>query len=81
MSLSFAEHTQDMYEDLMFRLEEIDRSLEEGDSDAKVLMKQRAIINKVLENEEETEDDLFDQWERDLEEGRIPDLDAMPGSD
>jgi hypothetical protein len=77
-SLSFAEHTQEMYEDLMFRREEIERSLAENEGGSEVLMKQLSIINKVLDDEE-PEDDLFDQWERDLEEGRIPDLDAMPG--
>lgn len=79
-SLSYAEHTQGMYEDLMFRRDEIERNLEEGDGDSKMLMKQLAIVNRVLGDEKE-EDDLFDQWERDLEEGRVPDLDAMPGGE
>lgn len=64
----------------MFRREEIERNLEEGDGDSKMLMKQLAIVNQVL-GDEEVEDDLFDQWERDLEEGRVPDLDAMPGGE
>jgi hypothetical protein len=79
-SVSLAEHTQEMYEDLMFRREEIQHSLEEHDGDQKMLMQQLAIVNKAL-GEKVSEDDLFDQWERDLEEGRVPDLDAMPGSD
>lgn len=79
--MSLAEHTQEMYEDLMFRREEIERSLEEGSGDKQALMRQFSIINRVIEGKEESEDDLFDQWERDLEEGRIPDLDAMPGGD
>lgn len=80
MGMSFAEHTQEMYEDLLFRREEIQRSLEDNDGDQKILMKQLALLNKAL-GDAESEDDLFDQWERDLEEGRIPDLDARPGSD
>lgn len=64
----------------MFRRDEIERNLEEGDGDSKMLMKQLAIVNRVLGDEKE-EDDLFDQWERDLEEGRVPDLDAMPGGE
>lgn len=79
-SVSLAEHTQDMYEDLMFRRAEIEQSLESGDGDQKFLMKQRTSIDRVL-GDAESDDDLFDQWERDLEEGRIPDLNAMPGSD
>lgn len=79
--MSVAEHTQEMYEDLMFRREEIETSLEEGGGDKQALMRQHAVINRVIEGKEESEDDLFDQWERDLEEGRIPDLDAMPGSE
>lgn len=76
-----AEHTQEMFEDLLFRREEIEKSLEDRTGgDRQTLMRQLAIINGVL-GEEETEDDLFDQWERDIEEGRTPDLDAMPGSD
>lgn len=80
-TLSLAEHMQDMYEDLMFRREEIQHSLEEGDGDQKTLLQQLTIVNKALGDKQESEDDLFDQWERDLEEGRIPDLDAMPGSE
>lgn len=82
MSISLAEHTQDMYEDLMYRRDELQSSLEEGSGDQKVQLRQLSIINKVLGVDAETEDDLFDQWERDVAEGRIPDLDAMPaGSD
>ena len=79
-SLSVAEHTQDMYEDLMFRRADVERSLESGEGDREVLMKQLMLLDKVLDEGVESEDDLFDQWERDVEEGRIPDLDAMPGS-
>lgn len=79
--MSLAEHTQEMYEDLMFRRDEIEKSLEEGSGDKQALMRQYSIINSVIEGKEESEDDLFDQWERDLEEGRIPDLDAMPGGE
>jgi hypothetical protein len=76
--MSLAEHTQEMFEDLMFRRQEIERGLEEGSVDREASMRQLAIIDGVLENKDVSEDDLFDQWERDLEEGRIPDLDAMP---
>jgi len=79
--MSLAEHTQEMFEDLLFRREEIERSLEEGSADRQAAMRQLAIIDGVLENKDVSEDDLFDQWERDLEEGRMPDLDAMPGGE
>ena len=80
-SVSLAEHTLEMYEDLMFRREEIRRSLDEHDGDQKILMEQLVLINRALGEAVEHEDDLFEQWERDLEAGRVPDLEAIPGSD
>lgn len=81
-SRSLAEHMQDMYEDLIYRRDEIERNLNEGEGDSKTQMRQLSVINRVLGEAEEEQDDLFDQWERDLEAGLIPDLNAMPaGSD
>lgn len=75
-----AEVTQDMYEDLLFQREEILGDLERasgGASDS--LMSRLNAINKVLGYEQQVQDDLFDEWERALDEGRVPDLDAQPG--
>lgn len=80
LSMSLSEHIQEMYEDLLFKREEVERNLEEGVGDKEILMKQLAALNRALE-EEVSEDDLIDQWERDLEAGRVPDLDALPGSE
>lgn len=80
LNQSVAEVTQDMYEDLLFQREEVLGDLEHasgGASDA--LMTRLNAINKVLGYEQQVQDDLFDEWERALEEGRVPDLEAKPG--
>ena len=78
-SWSLAEHTREMYEDLIARREEIRRSLDAGEGEAKELLERLNGLNKVLDDPTEVQDDLFDQWERELEEGKVPDLEAMPG--
>lgn len=82
----FMEQTQaelqlEMFEDLMVRREELRQRLRDGETEgqASKILEQINAINKALEDEVEVQDDLIDQWERDLAEGRIPDLDAMPG--
>ena len=83
MNQSLAEHTQEMYEDLMFKRDDIRRNLESGghsSEESQALLEQLNVINKALGDDEEVQDTLFDEWERELEEGRIPDLNAQPGS-
>lgn len=77
LSMSVAEHTQEMYEDLMIQREDVRRSLERGDGDRKALLEQLTAVERALGDDAQVEDELVDQWERDLEEGRIPDLEAM----
>ena len=77
--MSLSEHIQEMYEDLLFKREEVERSLEERIGDKELLLRQLAALNRAL-GEAISEDDLIDEWERELAEGRVPDLDAMPGS-
>jgi len=77
-SLSIAEHTLDMYEDLYFKKEEVERALTgRGGGDKQSLMEQLSALNRALglSAKAESEDELVDQWERDIEEGRVPDLD------
>ena len=82
MCQSVAEVTQDMYEDLLFQKEEVEQDLENArGGSADVLLNRLNAINRVLGLECQVQDDLFDQWERDLEEGRVPDLEAKPGED
>lgn len=78
--MSLSEHIQEMYEDLLFKREEVERSLESGVGDREILMKQLTALNRAL-GEPVSEDDLFDQWEKDLAEGKVPDLNAMPGGE
>ena len=82
MEQTQAELSQEMFEDLMMRRDELRVQLEDGDSDGEGsrLLEEINSINKILGYDTEVQDDLWDQWERDIEEGRVPDLDAMPGA-
>ena len=74
---SYAEWSIEMIEDLLERREEIEQQIEDGTLSAAsghvVLRK----IGKALGEEVESADRLIDQWERDIEEGRMPDLEAL----
>jgi hypothetical protein len=76
---SLSEWTLEMYEDLFAQRSEVESELEEGDGETEELLQRLNAINRALGDEELPQDDLFDQWERDVEAGRIPDLDASPG--
>ena len=68
---------QEMYEDLLLRRAELRDSL--GDTDnagKKKILESISAINVLFGEKAEVEDELADQWERDLAEGRDPDLDA-----
>lgn len=76
-SQSVAELNLEFFEELMVRRKEILDDLDDEDtksSDTGYLFKTLNIINKALGLEEESQDALADEWERDLELGRIPDL-------
>jgi hypothetical protein len=67
----------EMFEDLLVQREEILDKLEEaGDLRERADLHERLQeINKVFDYKTDMgEDDLIDEWERDLEEGRVPDL-------
>lgn len=71
---------KEMYEDLYEQVRDIETQL----ADEMTPMRERTTLAARLrklsralgEKEEISDDPLVDQWERDLEEGRIPDLDA-----
>lgn len=73
-----AEVELEMFEDLLAQRQEILESLEEGGQDAREraeLNDRLSSINKVFGYAADLgEDDLIDEWERDLAEGRVPDL-------
>ena len=75
---SLAELTQEMYEDLYYKWEGL-RDMLDGDEkglDRSKLLDQYNALSKALGEDTEVADPLVAQWEKDLEEGRIPDLDA-----
>jgi len=76
---SVAELNQEMIEDLLVRKRDLIAAL--GDEDQPIkeqqeLSRQLRGVLTALGDPVETGDELVDQWERDLEEGRVPDLEA-----
>lgn len=72
-----AELNQEMIEDLLIRKREVVAELESEDTrmqERQVLARQLKSLNEALGDPQEREDDLIDQWEQDLEEGRVPNL-------
>lgn len=72
-----AELNQEMVEDLLIRKREVVAELESEDTrmqERQVLARQLKSLNEALGDPQEREDDLIDQWEQDLEEGRVPNL-------
>lgn len=66
-----------MYEDLYERKAELEFALEEAETtrERAPLLKQLESLQKALGEEELVEDELWEQWERELSEGKEPDLD------
>ena len=74
---SVAELNLEFYEELMTRRQEILDELDDEDTrsdEAGRLLKALNSINKALGLEEVVQDDLIAEWERELDAGRIPDL-------
>jgi len=74
---SVAELNLEFYEELMTRRQEILDELDDEDTrsdEAGRLLKALNSINKALGLEETVQDDLIAEWERELDAGRIPDL-------
>jgi hypothetical protein len=66
-----------MVEDLLIRKREVEAELENEDtrmSERQELSRQLRALNEALGEPLETGDELIDQWEQDLEEGRVPNL-------
>ena len=67
---------QEMYEDLFTKKEDLEEALLEND-DGKMtdsLLKQINSINSILGEEEAVADSLVDKWEKELAEGKTPNL-------
>ena len=76
MSRCWAEWQIEMYEDLYVRREELQERMKDGNSDKASTLKILNSINAYLDETVEVEDDLVDQWEKELAEGKMPDLNA-----
>jgi len=66
-----------MVEDLLIRKREVEAELENEDTrmrERQELSRQLRALNEALGEPPETGDELIDQWEQDLEEGRVPNL-------
>jgi hypothetical protein len=70
-----------MYEDLYVKKAELEDALDDEGlgKERQALQTQYVSVCRALGEETETlQDPLVDQWEKDLAEGRMPDLDAAP---
>jgi len=79
LTQSVAELTIEMYEDMYYRRDQLSSQINEsGDSrEFRELSRQLGFLDKALDNEtthDTGEDDLIDKWERELREGKTPDL-------
>lgn len=66
----------ELYEDLVFRKQELESSLEDVDAkEFNQVLKSIEQIDKVLGLESGTGDPLIDKWEKEIAEGKTPNLD------
>lgn len=76
---TMADLQQEMFEDLMARCDEIRTEIESSGDPKGHLLNELNDLLEALGEEDEVQDDLFDEWERAIERGEVPDLDKMPG--
>jgi hypothetical protein len=74
---SIPEWQTEFYEDLYARRDGLKAALESGDTDQGKTLQALNKLESILNQDEKggSGDPLIDEWERDLAEGRIPDLD------
>ena len=70
-----ADLTREMYEDMLVRRGELRSALDDAGRDAPQILAQINAINTALGEKPEHYDPLAEKWERELEQGLIPDLD------
>jgi len=76
---SMSELLLEMYEDFEMQKRDVEYQLESGavgGDSRKLLLEKLMSLNEVLQTEE-AQDPLWDEWEADLEAGRVPDLDKV----
>lgn len=65
----------EMFSDLYIKRDDLQREFENATGkEANLLAKQINEIDSILEDTEYTDDPLIDKWEKELMEGKIPDL-------
>ena len=69
---------QEMIEDLLLRQDELRKRVDDGEDEEGDLFRELNEVNKALGEDEDIQDVLWDKWERELAEGKVPDLDEMP---
>ena len=74
---TMAEIMTEWYEDLWAKKEEIERQLDSGEipfDDRGPYMRQLTTINEELGEADNAGDPVIDKWEREIAEGKVPDL-------
>lgn len=69
---------QEMVEDLLVEKTVLEKRIEDGEDSGSHLFRQLNEVNRALGERESFGDALWDKWEREIAEGKIPDLDEMP---
>lgn len=72
---SMSELTLEMFEDMLIKKQEIMEALENADTkQTNALYEQLNVINEALGEKAQVQDELIEQWERELAAGIMPDL-------
>jgi len=74
MNRSWVEWQVEMFEDMFAQRDSIADKLKDGDLDSKQAVEALQALNKIL-GEDTMIDPLTDKWERELAEGKTPNLD------
>lgn len=68
---------QEVLEDALVKREDLLEEVSRKGANVSVLLPQINALNALLGEEAVSDDPLFDKWERELAEGRDPDLDEV----
>ena len=71
---SIPELNLEMFEDHVLRRDELIEMLQSGNCDHSAVSREIGRLDEALGDGSTIEDDLFDKWERQLEDGQVPDL-------
>ena len=77
LNTNLSEMQLEMLQDLLSRRRELREALDEKGANVDSIMKQINSINEVFNDKVEYIDPLIDKWDRELAEGKIPNLDEQ----